>query len=103
MASYLKPENVRRSVQRAAAKLDEVNPGWREKINLSELDLRSAGQCVLGQLYGHCCHAPRTVKELQAFWYDRTWYRHPEVLNDHNLSEAVWSTYTAAWTKVLAY
>jgi hypothetical protein len=35
-----------------AALLDRVNPGWHERINLADLDMSSACQCVLGQLYG---------------------------------------------------
>jgi hypothetical protein len=37
----------------AAAILDRVKPGWRDRINASTLDLTSNDLCVLGQLYGH--------------------------------------------------
>lgn len=39
-------------VARGAAWLDEVQPGWERRIDLSKLELRSACRCVLGQLYG---------------------------------------------------
>jgi hypothetical protein len=37
----------------AAAILDRVKPGWRDRIDPSTLDLTSNDLCVLGQLYGH--------------------------------------------------
>jgi hypothetical protein len=36
----------------AAAMLDRVKPGWRDRIDPATLDLRSNELCVLGQLYG---------------------------------------------------
>ncbi len=40
-------------VYAAAAIVDRVKPGWRDRINPSTLDLTSNRRCVLGQLYGH--------------------------------------------------
>lgn len=37
-------------VNRGAALLDEILPGWVEKIDLEALELDSDCQCVLGQL-----------------------------------------------------
>lgn len=34
-----------------AAYLDEHDPGWAHRIDLSKLDLRHPTQCILGQLY----------------------------------------------------
>lgn len=31
--------------------LDDTQPGWRDKIDILELDVNSFGSCVLGQLY----------------------------------------------------
>ena len=40
-------------VERGIAFLDEhAEPGWRERIDLSTLDLVNCRACVLGQLYG---------------------------------------------------
>ena len=39
-------------VAAGAALLDQKNPGWRERINVEELQLWSRFQCILGQLYG---------------------------------------------------
>ena len=39
------------AARRGAALLDERSPGWREKINLDELDTNSCYKCVLGQTY----------------------------------------------------
>lgn len=32
--------------------LDRVQPGWDERVMLSQLDTRSARSCILGQVYG---------------------------------------------------
>lgn len=33
--------------------LDEVNPGWLDEINPYRLNINSASDCVLGQVYGN--------------------------------------------------
>lgn len=38
-------------VARGVALLDEKRPGWRDRIDLDALDMRSSRDCVLGQLY----------------------------------------------------
>jgi hypothetical protein len=38
-------------VARGAALLDEREPGWWQRIDLSKLDLASTCRCVLGQLW----------------------------------------------------
>jgi hypothetical protein len=45
-------ETMTERVVRGAALLDERMPGWEAKIDLDRLDLNSAWDCVLGQLYG---------------------------------------------------
>lgn len=40
-------------VTKGAAMLDEGHAGWHRLINVSELDLNSAFECVFGQLYGY--------------------------------------------------
>jgi hypothetical protein len=45
-------EQARESVERGAALLDKIEPGWELKIDLAELNLSSSCRCVLGQLYG---------------------------------------------------
>ncbi|CAN5629188.1 hypothetical protein BH23BAC4_BH23BAC4_14930 [soil metagenome] len=38
--------------QRGAAYLDEVDPGWHTRLDLSTLELADGAGCVLGQLHG---------------------------------------------------
>lgn len=40
-------------VAKGAALLDEVMPGWADRIDLDTLAFPSCDHCVLGQLYGH--------------------------------------------------
>lgn len=45
-------EDLRAKVERGAKLLDEKLPEWRSKIDLDLLDISTATQCVLGQLFG---------------------------------------------------
>ena len=45
-------EKVRERVQRGAAYLDEMDPGWHRQVDPNTLELESGRQCVLGQLHG---------------------------------------------------
>lgn len=46
-------ENVKKKVLLGLKALQEQHgPGWEDEINCARLDLRSASQCVLGQVYG---------------------------------------------------
>ena len=45
-------EKVRERVQRGAAYLDEMDPGWHRQVDPNTLELGSGRQCVLGQLHG---------------------------------------------------
>jgi hypothetical protein len=39
-------------VERGAALLDRVEPGWAARINCDRLAMESCNQCILGQLHG---------------------------------------------------
>lgn len=43
---------VEERVASGAYMLDIFSPGWREKIDLARLDIRSCTSCVLGQVFG---------------------------------------------------
>ncbi len=45
-------ERVQERVERGAAYLDEVDPGWHRRVNAEALELEDGEQCVLGQLHG---------------------------------------------------
>ena len=47
----LQPEQVKAG----ANWLDQVHPGWDEKVNLETLDINSCKDCVIGQLLGNYC------------------------------------------------
>ena len=44
------PRTVRRRVWRAARRLDHLQPGWVDKIDLKRFNLESGGNCILGQI-----------------------------------------------------
>jgi len=44
---------VQERVEAGASFLDEVHPGWDEKIDLAHLDMSHSYRCILGQLYKH--------------------------------------------------
>lgn len=39
-------------VARGIALLDAQEPGWREKVNVNRLDMRTCHNCIFGQVYG---------------------------------------------------
>lgn len=45
--------SVQERVARGARWLDGVRPGWRDALELGRLDIRSATNCVLGQVFAH--------------------------------------------------
>lgn len=46
------PEAARQRVARGAAYLDEVDPGWWQRLDATVLELSHGQSCVLGQLHG---------------------------------------------------
>lgn len=42
---------LRTRVERGAQLLDEIEPGWFQRIDLTDLDLSDPTCCVLGQIY----------------------------------------------------
>lgn len=44
---------LRVRVERGAAWLDKVAPGWESKIDHQALDLTDNDACILGQVFGH--------------------------------------------------
>lgn len=59
------PEETRLAVKRGAELLDENRPGWWKQIDLDELQLIQANQCVLGQVFDE----PVQMPQWQAFGY----------------------------------
>lgn len=45
-------EQVQERVERGAAYLDEVDPGWHRRVTAETLALEDGEHCVLGQLHG---------------------------------------------------
>lgn len=43
---------ARKRVERGAAYLDDVDPGWHDRVDPSTLELADGSACVLGQLHG---------------------------------------------------
>lgn len=91
-------------------KLDELAPGWRDKIDVVRLDMIHSWNCVLGQVYGgyHYALSRRFLTSagleahemgltndpvLEPVQYDREWLpiRHP-----------IWAELDAEWKRVLS-
>ena len=58
--------NLKEAVKRGAAWLDANHPGWREKINLAELEMEHCSKCILGQLFGD--YDPSTLPGWETGW-----------------------------------
>ena len=46
------PTELTEAVERGAALLDEKMPGWESRIDVQRLNIASANDCIIGQLYG---------------------------------------------------
>jgi hypothetical protein len=53
-------------VARGVAKLDELRPGWHNKVDLAKLDLSNCSLCVLGQVFGEDAERMLLTDEAQA-------------------------------------
>lgn len=38
-------------VEKVAKRLDEIRPGWEEKVDVSVLDMIDSSRCVIGQVF----------------------------------------------------
>ncbi len=50
--SVRRTEELKKRVLKGAALLDEMRPGWREKINPDSINVWNVRNCPLGQVYG---------------------------------------------------
>lgn len=50
--SEVRMGELRTAVDKGAAWLDRVKPGWREMIDIGSLQMDRCDRCILGQLYG---------------------------------------------------
>jgi hypothetical protein len=85
-------------VERGAALLDGVRPGWEWEMTPEDLDLGSCSTCVLGQLYGHFLKGTNVLfggswsPAVQDYAFDRSTYETP----------GSWPIYTKAWLEAIA-
>lgn len=57
--------------------LDIFSPGWRQKIDLANLDITSCRDCVLGQIYG----SYETGMRRLGLWWDEDDKQPAEIVN----------------------
>lgn len=50
--SFEQTERLTAAVDKGVELLDQQQPGWRDRIDVSSLDMHQGGSCVLGQLFG---------------------------------------------------
>lgn len=48
--------------------LNNVYPGWVDKINLNELDMGNSRKCIIGQLYGDYCDIIEKLESEYGFY-----------------------------------
>lgn len=84
---------------RGAAFLDEVAPGWRERIDVERLDIASSCSCVLGQLWEGSYH-PFTCAVDDLGIVDSVRHLGFEVPGEE-VGEAAYSVLTQAWRGIL--
>ena len=96
---------IAQRVQNGIKLLDTAMPGWREKIDISRLDLMSPNFCVLGQVMGReRCGYTLAVDKLSLSIQDRedAGFLRP-ILNEETVEQrmAGWEELTTAWKEAL--
>lgn len=64
-------EIIKNRINNGVIYLNSVYPGWYNKIDLENINIRSLSVCILGQLYGNYCDA---VNKLNLDLDDRIHY-----------------------------
>lgn len=83
-------------VQRGIAILDGLGPeGWRDRVDLDDLEIASGYRCILGQVYGEYFLAP---KKLHGMMYPVHYGFHTSFAMDARAVEEL----NAAWRKALS-
>lgn len=54
--------SIQTRVERGAAWLDNVQPGWESRVDVTTLNLNSPLDCVCGQVFGNWERTPRFAK-----------------------------------------
>lgn len=109
-------ETAREAAARGAALLDEKDPGWRDRIDRDELDLRLPCGCIIGQDFGQrFCEAPEDLSGdlddpyvfglhvLGLNYEDEATYGFvaPSLFGT-NPNDASWDELQEAWVEILA-
>lgn len=85
----------KQKILRGAKLLDKTEPGWRERIDLSTLDLSDDKFCVLGQLHGSYWDSYLYMK------YDTDYIETCGFTVSGNDSLEKWARLTAEWKETL--
>jgi len=83
--------DLKAAVQRGATWLDEVAPGWHDRIKLGSLDLRSSTLCVAGQGLPEELWTPKSFSNGYA--YVNTYAPRPDRETVHSRRD-VWNGFT---------
>lgn len=91
-----RPESLATRVRRGVALLDEKVPGWHNRIDVDELDLRFCTTCIVGQLFGPGSFwGPlRTLTGLKVVGYDESrgyGFDVDPFEHDHKALKRLWS------------
>ena len=91
-----RPESLSTRVRRGVALLDEKVPGWHQRIDVDELDLRFCTTCIVGQLFGPGSFwGPlRTLTGLKVVGYDESrgyGFDVDPFVHDYKALERLWS------------
>lgn len=52
------------AVDRGIEYLNRIHPGWKQKINLEDLDMSNCKECVMGQVFGDYYLCDKYLQQL---------------------------------------
>ena len=100
---------IKLRVRAGMALLDEERPGWRDAINLDELDLQSCYKCILGQVFNEFmtgCSILGIEGEAYSYGFDVDWQVTVEwndvEVSDEMQEEVIWNAYKETWVQEIS-
>ena len=82
-------------VAKGAALLDEMEPGWYQKIDLVTLNLRNCFSCVIGQVYGE--YTENTLRSLDLDFSSDADFGFNIIYSDEDEANSCYYTLTSLW------
>lgn len=102
----LTEEALANMIEEASAALDGYYPDWRDKVNISTLDMHDPSSCIVGQVAGSWWTGPNGLRGLIGLGgpsFSQTYGRSDSFTQEaYDRGEAAYAALTDAWRAYLS-